>query len=219
MCGIVAYLGSRSATPILIEGLKRLEYRGYDSAGVAVMRNDGLRVVRAVGRVAKLEEALAKLPEDGATLGLAHTRWATHGGVTQRNAHPQCDDQHGIAIVHNGIIENYSVLKTYMQEKGRAFQSDTDTEVIAMLISELYAPDEGIDLEAAVRAAQRTVIGAYAIAVICEHEPDTMLFAREASPRSAGVRCGAAFRAGGVGSGADGPAVGPGCCLCAPPPL
>ncbi len=190
MCGIVAYLGSRSATPILIEGLKRLEYRGYDSAGIAVIGTDGLQVVRAVGRVANLEEALKQIPEKGMTLGLAHTRWATHGGVTKQNAHPHRDDRHGIAIVHNGIIENYAVLKKYLQEKGHSFKSDTDTEVMAMLISELYAPEDGIDLEAAVRGALREVNGAYAIAVICEQEPDTLVCARKGSPLIVGVGSG-----------------------------
>jgi glucosamine--fructose-6-phosphate aminotransferase (isomerizing) len=187
MCGIVAYIGSRPATPILVEGLKRLEYRGYDSAGIATIAADGLHVARAVGRVANLEEVIAREPESAATLGLAHTRWATHGGVTTDNAHPQRDDRHGIALVHNGIIENYAVLKSYLAEKGHVFKSETDTEVIAMLISELYAPADGIDLEAAVQGALREVSGAYAIAVVCENEPDTLVCARKGSPLIVGV--------------------------------
>lgn len=187
MCGIVAYLGARPATPILIEGLKRLEYRGYDSAGIAVVNETGLHTARSVGRVANLEALLEGLPDTHATLGLAHTRWATHGGVTEKNAHPHRDDRHGIAVVHNGIIENYAALKKYLQEKGHTFQSETDTEVIAMLISELYAPEEGIDLEAAVQGALREVNGAYAIAVICQHEPDTLVCARKGSPLIVGV--------------------------------
>ena len=190
MCGIVAYLGSRSAMPILIEGLKRLEYRGYDSAGVAVIDSGKLRVARAVGRVANLEAELEKLPASKATIGLAHTRWATHGGVTTDNAHPHRDDRHGIVLVHNGIIENYAVLKSYLMEKGHVFKSETDTEVIAMLVSELYAPDDGIDLEAAVQGALREVNGAYAIAVICESEPDTLVCARKGSPLIVGVGSG-----------------------------
>ena len=184
MCGIVAYLGSKPAKSLLIEGLKRLEYRGYDSAGLAMIEPDGkLRVCRSVGRVGNLEERLEK---DGGFIGhvgLCHTRWATHGGVTDLNAHPHRDDRHGIALVHNGIIENYAALKTYLQEKGHKFTSETDTEVLAMLIGELY---EG-DLEKAVQAALREVTGAYAIAVICEKEPETLVVARKGSPLMVGI--------------------------------
>jgi glucosamine--fructose-6-phosphate aminotransferase (isomerizing) len=183
MCGIVAYLGSKTARPILLEGLKRLEYRGYDSAGMAVLTAGKLHVAKRVGRVANLEAAVEKLPEFDGTLGLCHTRWATHGGVTDSNAHPHTDDKHGIALVHNGIIENYSALKTYLQDKGHAFSSQTDTEVLAMLIGELY---EG-DLEKAVQAALREVTGAYAIAVICEKEPGVLVCARKGSPLMVGI--------------------------------
>ena len=183
MCGIVAYIGSRTAQPLLIEGLKRLEYRGYDSAGVAVLEKENLRLAKAVGRVAEVEEKLANLGGFAGTLGIAHTRWATHGGVTEPNCHPHRDDKSGIAIVHNGIIENYAALRTYLEEKGHVFASDTDTEVLAMLIGELY---EG-DLERAVKAALREVTGAYAIAVICEHEPNTLVVARKGSPLMVGV--------------------------------
>ncbi len=189
MCGIVAYLGSKQAAPILIEGLKRMEYRGYDSAGLAIM-GERLTVLRSVGRVANLE---AKVESSGVlmgTLGLAHTRWATHGGVTESNAHPHRDDRHGIAIVHNGIIENYAALRQYLAERGHTFVSETDTEVLAMLIGELYSPDEGIDLEAAVQAALREVTGAYAIAAICAHEPDTIVCARKGSPLIVGIGSG-----------------------------
>ncbi|MCC6659709.1 MAG: glutamine--fructose-6-phosphate transaminase (isomerizing) [Phycisphaerales bacterium] len=185
MCGIVAYVGSKQARPLLIEGLKRMEYRGYDSAGLAVL-NGKLEVCRAVGRVAMLEEKLEDAPGFEGTLGLAHTRWATHGGVTEANAHPHRDDKVGIALVHNGIIENYAVLKTYLKEKGHQFHSETDTEVLAMLIGELY---EG-DLEHAVQAALREVTGAYAIAVICEREPDTLVCARKGSPLMVGIGAG-----------------------------
>src|SRR5882724_8092094 len=132
MCGIVAYIGSRPAQPILIEGLKRLEYRGYDSAGVAIL-NSKLQVVKAVGRVYQVEEKLEKMGGLQGTLGMAHTRWATHGGVTELNAHPHIDDRHGLAVIHNGIIENYAALKTYLKDKGHKFVTQTDTEVIAML--------------------------------------------------------------------------------------
>jgi len=187
MCGIVAYIGHRSASPILLEGLKRLEYRGYDSAGLAVLNGRGLESAKAVGRVRVLEDLVESSGgfEDG-TLGIAHTRWATHGEVTQRNAHPHGDDDrlgHGIAIIHNGIIENYAVVRRYLEEKGHTFKSDTDTEVLAHLIGELY---DG-DLEQAVQAALREVTGAYAIAVICREEPDVLVVARKGSPLMVGV--------------------------------
>jgi glucosamine--fructose-6-phosphate aminotransferase (isomerizing) len=185
MCGIVAYIGRRQATDILLEGLKRLEYRGYDSAGVAVM-NGGLHLARAVGRVANVEKAIDDRGGFKGTLGIAHTRWATHGGVTEKNAHPHRDDAklgHGIAMIHNGIIENYSALKKYLEEKGHTFTSETDTEVLAHLIGELYQGD----LEKAVQSALREVTGAYAIAVVCEKEPDVLVVARKGSPLMVGV--------------------------------
>ncbi len=185
MCGIVAYIGRRQATDILLEGLKRLEYRGYDSAGVAVM-NGGLHLARAVGRVANVEKSIQDRGGFTGTLGIAHTRWATHGGVTEKNAHPHRDDAklgHGIAIIHNGIIENYSALKKYLEEKGHVFTSETDTEVLAHLIGELYTGD----LEKAVQSALREVTGAYAIAVVCEKEPDVLVVARKGSPLMVGV--------------------------------
>lgn len=187
MCGIVAYIGNKPARSLLIEGLKRLEYRGYDSAGLAII-NGKLSIVRSVGRVSMLEEKIEQMPSSEAkaydgTLGMCHTRWATHGGVTEFNAHPHRDDRHGIAVVHNGIIENYSALKTYLKEKGHTFTSETDTEVLAMLVGELY---EG-DLEKAVQGALREVDGAYAIAVICEKEPDTLVVARKGSPLFVGI--------------------------------
>jgi len=186
MCGIVAYLGHRQARPLLIEGLKRLEYRGYDSAGMAVI-DGGLRVARSVGRVANLESMVEGDASFEGTLGIAHTRWATHGGVTDANAHPHRDDKNGIALVHNGIIENYSALRTYLTERGHTFTSETDTEVLAMLIGELYDPEHGMDLEKSVQAALREVTGAYAIAVICEQEPDTLVCARKGSALLVGV--------------------------------
>ncbi len=182
MCGIVAYLGHREAKPILLEGLKRLEYRGYDSAGIATL-NGRLEVCRTVGRVSVLEETLKGLPGFHGSQGLAHTRWATHGEVSERNAHPHRDDRLGVAIIHNGTIENYAALKQYLQDKGRKFTSETDTEVLAMLISELY---DG-DLERAVQNALREVRGAYAIGVLCEKEPGVLLVARKGSPLIVGV--------------------------------
>jgi glucosamine--fructose-6-phosphate aminotransferase (isomerizing) len=186
MCGIVAYIGRRQASPILLEGLKRLEYRGYDSAGVAVMEKARLNIAKAVGRVRNVEDVIERQGSFNGTIGIAHTRWATHGGVTDRNAHPHRDDAklgHGIAVIHNGIIENYASLKTYLTEKGHTFTSETDTEVLAHLIGELYKGD----LEKAVQAALREVTGAYAIGVICEKEPDVLVVARKGSPLMVGV--------------------------------
>ena len=182
MCGIVAYIGRKPARELLIEGLRRLEYRGYDSAGIAVL-DGGLTVVRAVGRVSALSDRLVQQTDFDGTLGIAHTRWATHGTVTEANAHPHRDDKAGICLVHNGIIENYTTLKRLLEDRGHRFVTETDTEVLAMLIGELY---EG-DLEAAVQGALREVTGAYAIAVICEREPDTLVVARKGSPLMVGV--------------------------------
>ncbi|MGA1057373.1 MAG: glutamine--fructose-6-phosphate transaminase (isomerizing), partial [Phycisphaerales bacterium] len=185
MCGIVAYIGLKPALPVLLEGLKRLEYRGYDSAGLAIL-NGELKTARAVGRVSALEGVVEQQGGFGGSLGIAHTRWATHGGVTEMNAHPHRDDAklgHGIAIIHNGIIENYATLKRYLEEKGHIFTSETDTEVLAHLIGELYRGD----LEKAVQAALREVTGAYAIAVVCAKEPDVLVVARKGSPLMVGV--------------------------------
>lgn len=184
MCGIVASVGRASAKPILMEGLKRLEYRGYDSAGIAVLNGNGMQLARAVGRVRVLEQSIEGDDRFEGTLGIAHTRWATHGGVTEINAHPHNDGgNHGIVLVHNGIIENHTALKTWLGQQGHEFVSETDTEALVHLISELY---EG-DLAAAVRAALRKVDGAYAIAVICEKEPGVLVAARRGSPLMIGV--------------------------------
>ncbi len=183
MCGIVAYVGSKQCQDLMLEGLKRLEYRGYDSAGIATMHNGKINVVKTIGRVANLEDKLEAVGGVRGTIGMCHTRWATHGGVTDPNAHPHTDDRAGICLIHNGIIENYASLKTYLQEKGHVFKSQTDTEVLAMLIGELY---DG-DLEAAVQAALREVTGAYGIVVMCEKEPDTLVAARKGSPLMVGV--------------------------------
>lgn len=189
MCGIVAYIGRKPAVPILLEGLKRLEYRGYDSAGIAVLGQGGLSVVKALGRVRRLESLLEERPPLAGSLGIAHTRWATHGEPSDRNAHPHTDGPtedaggHGIALIHNGIIENHASLKRYLLEKGHVFRSETDTEVLVHLVSELYQGD----IENAVRSALREVTGAYAIAVLCEEEPDRLVVARKGSPLMVGV--------------------------------
>ena len=192
MCGIVAYIGAKPALPILMEGLKRLEYRGYDSAGVALIDDqNNLEVVKSVGRVSVLEDKLRDGIQRDATLGIAHTRWATHGEPSDANAHPHIDDPlpkgHGIVLVHNGIIENYAILRRYLEERGHQFITETDTEVLTMLISELYDPLSGMDLEASVQTALREVTGAYAIAVICREEPDVLIAARKGSPLMIGV--------------------------------
>ncbi len=197
MCGIVAYVGRKVVQPLLIEGLKRLEYRGYDSAGIAVLDSDGKMYVRkAVGRISVLESSLTKgNPLPPATIGMAHTRWATHGAPTEVNAHPHTDDGANIAVVHNGIIENYVALKEFLKEKGHTFVSQTDTEVLAMLIGDLYidiktrnhVPEGASYLQRAVQAALQQVDGTYGIAVICKDEPDTLVVARKGSPLIIGV--------------------------------
>ena len=153
MCGIVGYVGNRESTPLLLEGLRRLEYRGYDSAGVATMNGAGVEMRRAAGKIAKLEQAIANNPTHG-SVGIAHTRWATHGPPTERNAHPHMDEAKTIAVVHNGIIENSSSLKKSLEARGHIFASDTDTEVISHLIEELF---DGSLEDAVVQAIARVV--------------------------------------------------------------
>jgi glucosamine--fructose-6-phosphate aminotransferase (isomerizing) len=189
MCGIVGYIGPKAAQGPLVEGLKRLEYRGYDSAGVAIIDGDAMTVVRSAGRVSELENRLGSKGLAG-SLGIAHTRWATHGPPTEANAHPHTDVSGTIALVHNGIIENYMALRKYLEEKGIAFDSDTDTEVLAKLIGQLYATGN-YDLEGAVQSALKEVTGAYAIAVICTKEPNTLVVARKGSPMIIGLAEGA----------------------------
>src|SRR3954466_177071 len=197
MCGIVAYVGRKIAQPLLIEGLKRLEYRGYDSAGIAVIDDRGqLHIRRAVGRISVLENSInTSDPLPHARVGMAHTRWATHGAPTECNAHPHTDDSGRIALVHNGIIENYVALKQFLTEKGHSFSSQTDTEVLAMLIGDLYEemshrtdlPAGVSRLHRAVQAALHEVEGTYGIAVVCRDEPDVLIVARKGSPLIIGV--------------------------------
>jgi glucosamine--fructose-6-phosphate aminotransferase (isomerizing) len=184
MCGIVGYIGHKQALPILMEGLKRLEYRGYDSAGVALQQNhDGhLLVVKAKGRIAALEARLKGASTEG-TLGIGHTRWATHGAPSDANAHPHTDMSGQLAVVHNGIIENWSALRQFLEQHGVVFKSETDTEVLAHLFAHYY---EG-DLEKAVQRGLRDVRGAYGIAVIHADEPDVLVAARNGSPLIIGV--------------------------------
>jgi len=187
MCGIVGYIGKKRACGVLIEGLKRLEYRGYDSAGVCVSSGEALHIRKATGRVAEVEAlACADATIQAGTCGIAHTRWATHGEPNEVNAHPHCNHDNRIAVVHNGIIENYLTLKQFLVSKGCVFRSQTDTEVLSHLISEFY--EDGADsLEEAVQAALREVSGTYGIAVVCSDEPDKIVVARKGSPLIVGV--------------------------------
>ena len=177
MCGIVGYIGKKQVIPILIEGLKRLEYRGYDSAGIAVCTDKGLIVQKIAGRVARLE-GLVKNKEVASTVGIAHTRWATHGEPTDQNAHPHTDCKGKFAVVHNGIIENCNVLREYLKQKKHKLRTETDTEIIAHLIEEHYEDD----LLKAVRIALSEVEGTYGLAVISLDHPREIVCARNGSP-------------------------------------
>jgi glucosamine--fructose-6-phosphate aminotransferase (isomerizing) len=172
MCGIVGYIGAREAYPIIINGLKRLEYRGYDSAGVCLSNGD-LRVFRKKGKVVDLVE-LVGAQETHATAGMGHTRWATHGEPSDRNSHPHSSADGDLVLVHNGIIENYAALKSLLQAKGYSFSSDTDTEVLVNFIHYVQKMD-GIKLEEAVGKALREVVGAYAIVVMSRKEANKLV--------------------------------------------
>ena len=193
MCGIVGYVGPRSATPLLLEGLKRLEYRGYDSAGIAVMNGKGLETRKAPGKISELEALVTSTPIVG-TLGIAHTRWATHGAPNFINSHPQMSCDEKIGVVHNGIIENGSALRQALEELGHSFRSDTDTEVLAHLIEEVY---EG-NLEEAVIEALSRVEGTYGIAVVSSDDRDKIVAARKGSPLLVGLGEGEYFIASDV---------------------
>ena len=182
MCGIVGYTGFRQAQPILLEGLKRLEYRGYDSSGIAIQSNGHLNVRKKAGRISVLEATISAEAMQG-TCGISHTRWATHGAPNDLNAHPHVDSSGRIAIIHNGIIENYQALRTYLEHRGVEFKSETDTEVLAQLIGHFYTDD----IESAVRAALRDVRGTYGLAVLCSEEPGKIVAARKGSPLILGI--------------------------------
>lgn len=184
MCGIVAYVGHRQAKDVIIKGLKRLEYRGYDSAGIALL-NGGLNVYKKKGKVADLEQAIKGLSLDS-NIGIGHTRWATHGEPNDRNAHPHYSATEKLAIIHNGIIENYSSLKQDLLNKGHKFTSDTDTEVFIHFI-EYIKEKEGCSLEEAVRLALTKVVGAYAIVILSLEDPDLLVAARKGSPLVVGI--------------------------------
>jgi len=192
MCGIVAYLGPRQAYPILIKGLHRLEYRGYDSAGIALI-NDGVKLYKTKGKVSDLEDSLKGVDVSG-TCGIAHTRWATHGEPNFINAHPHYSPSKNLAIIHNGIIENYGSLKKELKSRGYEFKSDTDTEVLINLIEDIQL-NEHVDLVEAVQIALTQVIGAYAIVVISKEDPDMLIAARKGSPLVVGIGEGEFFLA------------------------
>ena len=185
MCGIVGYFGNKDSVPILINGLKRLEYRGYDSAGLAVIGDDQLHLLKKAGKVSVLESEVDDHVFNG-TVGIAHTRWATHGEPNDINAHPHTDQDGKIALIHNGIIENYNVLKQVLEKEGVKFQSETDSEVLVQLISKIYYTD-GLSFPEAVQAALQEVVGAYGIVAICKDEPEIMVAARYGSPLVLGV--------------------------------
>jgi glucosamine--fructose-6-phosphate aminotransferase (isomerizing) len=192
MCGIVAYIGPREAYPVILKGLKRLEYRGYDSAGIALL-NSGLKVYKKKGRVSDLEDSL--LGKDlHANIGIGHTRWATHGEPSDANAHPQTSASSKLAIIHNGIIENYSQLKQELTKKGYKFNSETDTEVLLNFIEDIQKNND-CSLEEAVRIGLKRVVGAYVIVLIDQEHPDTLIAARKGSPLVIGVGKGEHFLA------------------------
>ena len=191
MCGIVAIIGNSQVAPLIVDALKRLEYRGYDSAGVATIENGELGRRRAEGKLVNLERRLKEEPLDG-TIGIGHTRWATHGVPNETNAHPHFS--HGVAIVHNGIIENYAQLKQELLNKGHQFTSDTDTEVLIHFIQEIKSSNQ-CSTEEAVRIALKRVVGAYVILIVDEDDPDTLIAARKGSPLVIGVGKGEHFLA------------------------
>ena len=184
MCGIVAYIGNKEAYPIIVKGLKRLEYRGYDSAGVALMNGD-LRVFKTKGKVSDLEKATKDADVSG-TIGMGHTRWATHGEPNDANAHPHMSLSGKVSIIHNGIIENYATLKEGLEQRGHTFKSETDTEVLAHLIEDVMI-NAGLPLAEAVRASLKQVVGAYAIVILSKDNPEHLIAARKGSPLVVGI--------------------------------
>src|SRR5262249_26497088 len=191
MCGIVGYIGSKKVVPVVIEGLRKLEYRGYDSAGIAVVSKEGkLEIRRAPGKLRNLEEALQKSPIEG-TYGIGHTRWATHGRPTEENAHPHRDCSGNIVVVHNGIIENYLELKHELQSEGHKFVTETDTEIVAHLVEKNSA--NGVCLEEAVRQSLKQLRGIYSLVFLSAQEPDQISAGRLGPPSGIGLRHGEDF--------------------------
>ncbi len=193
MCGIVGYIGNKDAVPILVEGLKRLEYRGYDSAGIATVDEGDNKVVKCEGKVRDLEKLLDESTLRG-SVGIGHTRWATHGVPNNINAHPHSDGSGKISLIHNGIIENYNTLREALEREGVEFQTDTDTEVLVQLIGKIYSSDS-LTFAESVKVALQDTIGTYGIATICSDEPDTLVGARLGSPLVLGLGDGEQFLA------------------------
>ena len=182
MCGIVGYVGKRNAQDVLLDGLEKLEYRGYDSAGIAVYEKGGIRVEKCVGRLDALRHKLeGKMPEG--CMGIGHTRWATHGRPSDRNSHPHTDESGDFVVVHNGIIENYLMLKEQLIAKGHKFASDTDTEIVAHLFAEFY---DG-DMEEAVKKVLKTIEGSYSLVFMCKAEPDKLICTKKDNPLIIGL--------------------------------
>ncbi len=201
MCGIIGYIGKSQAVPILLDGLRRLEYRGYDSAGVAILEDGKIEVRKKIGRIANLAELIKEAPPVG-TIGISHTRWATHGGVTDANAHPHADQSGKFFLCHNGVIENYAVLKEALVKEGHTFQSQTDTEVLAHLVGKAYdaaggEPTKGRLIEA-LRVALKQVVGTYGIVMLHRDVPDVLIGARRGSPLVLGIGKGENFFASDV---------------------
>src|SRR3954451_10682633 len=189
MCGIVGYVGPQDARDVVLEGLRRLEYRGYDSAGIAVVADGTLSAAKKSGKLANLEKVLAERPLPAATVGIGHTRWATHGGPTDRNAHPHLSADGTVAVIHNGIIENFAALRAECESAGVEFRSETDTEVAAHLLSAAYeaAPEGEGRLAEAMRAVCRRLEGAFTLVATSASEPDTLVAARRSSPLVVGI--------------------------------
>ncbi len=185
MCGIIGYIGDRKASDVIIKGLERLEYRGYDSAGIAMV-NGSVEIEKGKGKIENLKKMLQEYPLKG-HIAIGHTRWATHGLPNDINSHPHVSESGKIALVHNGIIENYATLKKELKAKGRTFYSDTDTEVIAQLIEEVYQQDSEIDFERAVQLALKQVVGTYGLAIVHRNEPKKIIVARKGSPLLLGI--------------------------------
>jgi len=200
MCGIIGFVGKTDAAPILLEGLKRLEYRGYDSAGFATISGTGkIKIRKEIGKIVELEKIINQNPLNG-NIGIAHTRWATHGGATVTNAHPHIGQTGKIAIVHNGIIENYATLKKHLEKEGRKFVTETDSEVIAHLVEHHYFNTEKESsgsplarLEKAISDTVKMLEGTFGIAVLCDEVPDTIIGARKGSPLVIGIARDAIF--------------------------
>ena len=186
MCGIVGYIGNRDAVHLLLKGLKRLEYRGYDSAGIAVLTDGHIHSIKKSGKVAQLKVLVDDTPMKG-NIGIAHTRWATHGEPNDINAHPHLDHTGKIALIHNGIIENHETIRKVLDERDIPFTSDTDSEVLVQLVSTMYYEKDGFSFEGAFRAALRDIVGTYGVVMVCEDEPGTIYAARMGSPLVIGI--------------------------------